>query len=287
MGESAVHRVLRNVAAGFLLLSLFALVARCSAPFGAERDDFERSLRDASRDLPSTVAELIALSNALLGQPPSDERLMRALAALEEAVALRPGYRTRWRAARAASYVAQWHSQRATRLAAVQRGVEHARAAQRAAPEKVGGIYFQAVNLALLARLEPEASLSRLEEVVRLGERARQLDPSFQKGGPLRVLGAVYASAPPWPTSVGDVEEAEELLVRLTERFPDYPLNFFFLGETLMKLGQYDRAEAAFRALLRARPGRVWRLEGPYYRAVSRQRLSDIRRFRALPAGSP
>ena len=282
--DRVVHNPRVVICAAILIVWL---VARCSAPFELLGDDLDRSLRAAAHDLPCDVGALVALSNQLLADPPDDGRLLRALAALERAVAMEPGYRTRWRAARAAAYVAQWHSARAVRLSAVQRGVEHARTAQDAAPDRVAGTYFLAVNFALLARLEPEASLSRLEEVVRLAERARELDAAFQQGGPLRVLGAVYASAPPWPTSVGDIEEAEELLGELVDRFGDYPLNHFFLGETLMKLSAYDRAEAAFRAVLRGPPSHVWRLEGPYYRRLSRQRLIDIRRFRSLRRGGP
>ncbi len=168
------------------------------------------------------------------------------------------------------------------KLAAVQRGLDHARAAKEADPGRAGGYHFLAVNLGLLARLEPEGALPRLAEMVTQAEEARELDPRFEQGGPLRVLGAVYTQAPPWPTSVGDIEEAVDVLEELVERFPAYPLNHFLYGEALMKMSDYDRAAREFEATLRAAPRNIWRLEGPTYRALARQRLADIERLRSL-----
>lgn len=276
-----------RIASSLAFASAVCLLCLLSGCFGARGGgDGEWSLDQqmvrAAEKLPDDARALITMTNELLSAPPADDRLVRALAAAELAVARQPGYRTRWRAARAASYVGQWHSSHAAKLAAVHRGIDHARAAREAAPDRVGGFHFGAVNLGLLARLDPDGALSRLAEVVRFGERAREIDDGFQQGGPLRTLGAVYTQAPPWPTSVGDVEEAEEILTELVSRFPDYPLNHFFLGEALMKMSEYDRAAKAFEAVLRYPALRIWRLEGLYYRTVARQRLVDIQRMKSL-----
>ncbi len=242
----------------------------------------ESRLASSSEGLPGEAARLVVLVNSLLSEPPDDYLLIRALASAEKAVRVAPGYRTRWRASRAASYVASWHSERSVRLEALGRGSAHARAAIEAAPDRVGGHFFLAVNLGLRIRMEPDAALSGLDEVVRLCEKAREIDPKFQQGGPARILGGLYAKAPPWPASIGDIEESEEILTELVATYPDYPLNQFFLGETLMKLSDYERAEQCFRIVLRARPTGIWCLEGPHYRTQARQRLKDIERIRTL-----
>lgn len=279
----SLHYLARAARLGALLVALS--IAGCFGHAPRKSVSLERRLASLSEGLPEATGELVSLANSLLSEPPDDHLLLRALAASEAAVALSPGYRTRWRAARTAGYVANWHSERDVRVGAAGRGADHARAAVEVSPGRVGGYYFLAQSIGLRIRMEPDAALSGLEEVVRLCEKARDIDPDFQRGGPLRLLGGLYAQAPPWPASVGDIEESEELLLELVEAHPDYPLNHYFLGETLMKLSDYDRASSAFRAVLRARPAGIWRLEGPHFRKLARQRLADIERIRALRSG--
>ncbi len=275
-------RLLTKGLPAFVIAVLSCTVVGCLPRPGLYEDELDTMLSELAFPDSYTPRQLYRMTEKLLVGPPDDERLTQALATAEHAVLIAPGYASRWRAARAASYLAHWYSDPALRLAAARRGLDHARAARDQKSEKVAGHYFMAVNMGLIAQMNPDGALARLQEIVRLAERAREIDDSFQQGGPLRILGALYATAPPWPTSIGDIEESEELLEEVVERFPDYPLNHYMYGETLMRLSLSTRAAAAFRATLSAPPVGIWRLEGPHFRIRARQRLADIERVRAL-----
>ena len=115
------------------------------------------------------------------------------------------------------------------------------------------------------------ASAGALEMVKRVathGKRALVLVPAFASGGPGRLLGLLYARVPPWPTSFGDLEEAQRLLRAAVEAFPAFPLNRLFLAETLMLDKHYDQARRELKMVLSApregewaRIGARWRRE--------------------------
>ena len=81
-------------------------------------------------------------------------------------------------------------------------------------------------------------------------EKAVELDPSVDGGGPLRLLGTLYLRAPPWPRGPGDGELALELLERAVDEYPEHPLNHFFYAEALL---DDEEVEDALDAIQEAR----------------------------------
>ncbi|MFH1532069.1 MAG: tetratricopeptide repeat protein [Pseudomonadota bacterium] len=81
-----------------------------------------------------------------------------------------------------------------------------------------------------------------ISSLLRTLERAMDLDPGVDGGGPLRLLGTVYLRAPPWPRGPGDGEKALELLERAVEEYPEHPLNHFFYAEALLDDEEYEDA---------------------------------------------
>ena len=81
-----------------------------------------------------------------------------------------------------------------------------------------------------------------ISSLIDILERAVELDPGVDQGGPLRLLGALYLRAPPWPRGPGDSEKALGLLERAVEEYPGHPLNHFFYAEALLDDEEYADA---------------------------------------------
>lgn len=111
--------------------------------------------------------------------------------------------------------------------------------AQKAA-ELVPDSPFYQYSLALNIGLELEhASIANASLIIKpfmeTLERVIRLDSTVDEGGALRILGALYLKAPPWPTGPGDLDKALELLERAVDEHPEHPLNHLFLAEALLE----------------------------------------------------
>jgi hypothetical protein len=73
-------------------------------------------------------------------------------------------------------------------------------------------------------------------------QRAVDLSPEIDDGGPLRLLGILYLKAPPWPTGFGG-EKALELLREAVEKHPAHPLNHLFYAEVLWEADESSPVE--------------------------------------------
>jgi len=104
--------------------------------------------------------------------------------------------------------------------------------------------YYLALNMALALKVAPlTAAPFNLSSVVKALKRSVDMAPDMDEGGPLRVLGALYLKAPPWPAGVGDEEKALELLELAVEDHPDHPLNHLFLAEAQIEDEDYEAAQ--------------------------------------------
>ncbi|MFP3867717.1 MAG: tetratricopeptide repeat protein [Desulfobacteraceae bacterium] len=104
-------------------------------------------------------------------------------------------------------------------------------------PESVEGHYWLALNLTGLAEVNWSQGLVLLPQIMKELERAQALDPTYDQAGPHRVLGRIYAEAPSWPLSVGDLYKSLHHLKMATEMAPENTTNHLFLAETLLRLG--------------------------------------------------
>jgi len=104
--------------------------------------------------------------------------------------------------------------------------------------------YYLSLNMAYALKIAPLTGAPfNLSSVVKALKRSVEMDPDMDDGGPLRVLGALYLKAPPWPAGVGDEEKALELLEQAVEDHPDHPLNHLFLAEAQIEDEEYDAAQ--------------------------------------------
>lgn len=97
--------------------------------------------------------------------------------------------------------------------------------------------YFLAASLGLAIREHITLALDNLNRLEAEMKQALALSPDFDDGGPLRLLGALYLKAPAWPTGIGDVDKALELLKKAVKEHPGHPLNHLFYAQALWNEG--------------------------------------------------
>lgn len=102
--------------------------------------------------------------------------------------------------------------------------------------------YYLAANLGLAVRDRLDLAIQNLPRLEREMQRAVELSPDVDDGGPLRLLGMLYLKAPPWPSGIGDGDKALELLKRAVDQHPSHPLNHLFYAQALWEVEGEGRA---------------------------------------------
>ena len=126
--------------------------------------------------------------------------------------------------------------------------------AHRLSPDSVEGSYWAAACVGAWARHAsiPEAIgrglPNRFEEAVEL---AMSLDPAFDDGGPLRMLGRYYSTL---PMPFRRYDEARGYLERALRIAPDEPANLFFMADLTQREGDRDAARVVLDRLLTLEP---------------------------------
>jgi tetratricopeptide (TPR) repeat protein len=83
-------------------------------------------------------------------------------------------------------------------------------------------------------------------------ERALEVNPGYDQGGPHRTLGRIYYEAPSWPISVGDIHQSLKHLTQAVALAPDNSTNHLYLAMTLLKLGKKGQAQRELEQTLKA-----------------------------------
>jgi tetratricopeptide (TPR) repeat protein len=198
----------------------------------------------------------------------------RALAAARRGLTLEPeNPGIAWRAARACLLLADGPGNTEARMRFAKEGVTHGERAIARDPKSAEGHYYLALNLGLIAQAQNLRALGLVPRIAAEAKRALELGPALERGGPLRLLGLLYAKAPPWPTSIGDMEEALRLLRKATADFADQPLNRLFLAEALLGAERYEEAKTALKQVLAEPPTGDWARIGKRWRKHARKLL--------------
>ena len=117
-------------------------------------------------------------------------------------------------------------------------GVDFAEAALKQGGNGDGAVhYYLAANLGLAVREQPTLAMGNLGRLESEMKQAVALSPGIDDGGPLRLLGALYLKAPPWPSGIGDPDKALELLEKAVKEHPEHPLNHLFYAQALWDEG--------------------------------------------------
>ncbi len=179
----------------------------------------------------------------------------------ERALRVSPrSYEVHWRLARAYWWLAHGDGDRTLRRDWARAGVDWARRSVDLNSAAVEGHYFEALGVAEYAILVgvPTAVLEgvagRIEDAAR---RAYAIDPTFDDGGPMIVLGRFYFMLP-WPKR--DLRESVRLLEEARERAPRSLLARVYLAETYRALGDEKAARDELNYVARVGAGPMRRL---------------------------
>ena len=123
-----------------------------------------------------------------------------------------------------------------------EKGRDYAQQLREEYPQQAAGPYWLALNLAGLADLNRWQGRKLLPQIISHLNEAAVLDPGYDQAGPWRTLGRIYYEAPGPPFSVGNLAESRRLLEQAVALAPDNATNHLYLGETLLRLGDKERA---------------------------------------------
>jgi len=127
------------------------------------------------------------------------------------------------------------------------KGKEVGRKASEVAPDKPGGYFFEAANLARENNLKGTFSnLLGISTVRKLNEKTSSIDPDYFYRGPDRFFCALYTKLP--GLLGGSTSKAIEFGKRAAEAFPNYAGNRFFLAEAYARDGRNDLARKELEA---------------------------------------
>jgi tetratricopeptide (TPR) repeat protein len=192
----------------------------------------------------------------------------KALETLRDAMKLAPhNVQALWRAARACSWLAERagdgkNKPLQARLA--DEGIGYAQRAKFVDSDRKEGYYYLALSYAMRADATPSNGLALVPLIVKALKTADEpIGGGIDYSGPDRVLGQIYLNAPPWPTSIGDVEEAVEKLENACDQNPEFPENHLALAEAYIKARKYRDARKHLERVLKAEPAPDWAPELP------------------------
>ena len=210
--------------------------------------------------------------------------LSEAIAALEKVVKLlaqRPSetqmMEVQWRLARACFYASEQEKEASIRLSWIVKGEDAGQNAVRERPDRVEGYYYLAVLKGRRAEISGLgfSAMILARKVEDLGEEAAKIDPSFEDGAPYRLLAMLYANAPPWPTSIGDMDKAIEFAQKAIDQ-SDYPMNHLIMAEVLIEADELEDARNELKKVLAAPKVGRWANDGERWRPHARRLLSKI-----------
>ena len=207
--------------------------------------------------LPEKVPDLIKYADDIRVRPDVTAADMEnALLALDKATKADPkSFEAQWKAARMATDLAdEYYDDKTKRAHFSGRGIDYAKAAIELDPKRVEGHYYSATNLGLSATTKVVGAKFMVPSVRDAAKKAMQIDACFEHGGPPRVLGSLYAEAPPWPASVGDPDKGVELLQQALKCDPSYVQNNLLYANALCKAEKYDEAKQQYQIVLDAQP---------------------------------
>jgi tetratricopeptide (TPR) repeat protein len=205
--------------------------------------------------LPEKVPDLIKYADDIRAKPDrSAPDMENALLALDKATKAEPkNFEAQWKAARMCTELAdEYYDDKTKRAHFSGRGIDYAKAAIELEPKRVEGHFFSGENLGLSATTKVVGAKFMVPSVRDAAKKAMSIDSCYDRGGPPRLLGSLYAEAPPWPASIGDPDKGVELLQQALKCAPDWPQNNYLYANALCKAEKYDEAKQQYQIVLDA-----------------------------------
>jgi hypothetical protein len=267
---------------GITFLGVVAALALCGCP---------AALPPTLRDATITPDKLPAGTPALVKFAEEEDAKQTASAEENIIVAMDHGlrsdprsYELLWRGARACAWLTEEFTDKLRRGSFAQKGVDYAKLAIAANDKRVEGHYYLGINLGQSATTKTVGAYFMVKRVLTAANDALKLDEHFDHAGPARLVGTVYAKAPPWPASVGDVEEGIKFLKRAVETDAAFPQNHLHYGDALVADGKLNEAEHEYQLVLGAQDLPEWAHRAERWKHDATEGMKKIAEKRA--AGS-
>lgn len=133
-------------------------------------------------------------------------------------------------------------------------------------PKAVVCYYYRGQARGLYYGNSPFGYAKRLRLMLADWQKAMDLDPAFDYGGPWRMLAEVYIALPKYLGPKGlrqDLNKAIQLLEKAVQ-ISDYPTNYLDLSEAHLKAGNFEAAQKAIQKAKNSLP--KWR-QNPYFQS--------------------
>ncbi len=172
-------------------------------------------------------------------------------------------------------------SERSDRLQYAERALLHADAVVRLDGDRVEGHFYRAVSLGRILELSRFPNPAQIGQLEAAGLRARELDPGFSAGGPLRLLAMLYHRAPAWPIGpedAGEDEVIEGLFLEAIRLGPRCVENRVGYAEYLRDRSREEDARAQVRAAREHFDADPLLVASPHERPALAQRLEALER---------
>ena len=203
------------------------------------------------------ISRLNARGDAIYDRQMSATATWRAIGLYRQALKLnQKSFEALWRTARAFARLADRSRVRTGKGGkAAQQGYDYAFRAIRARPRRVEGHYWAAIcigeygqDMSIWAAIRGGIR----DKFLRFLRAALRIDPSYDDGGPYRIL-AIYHHRLPWPMK--SRSKALRFLRRSLTYSPRYGITHAMLAQVLGEEGRSAAARRHVKACLRARPG--------------------------------
>ncbi len=217
-----------------LAVSLSCLLLAGIAGVSRGSDSFRKNAESlwAAREDPAKAREAVSAFEALLKEAPNDYEALLRLSRLHYWIG------QNLEATSGSEAIAHYI-----------KGREYGQRAAAAAPDRAGGYFFEAANLArennLRGKFKSLLGIGRVED---LNRKAGSIQPDYFYRGPDRFFCAYYTRLP--GLLGGSLSRAIEHGRKAVEAFPNYAGNRYLLAEAYVKDGKNDLARAELEAAL-------------------------------------
>ena len=134
-----------------------------------------------------------------------------------------------------------------------QMAIYHGKKAVQAAPERVEGHYWLAVNYGSYGEAKGVLkSLSLVKPLKAELAKVLEIDPAYDEGGADRILGRVFYELPGFIG--GDKKKSLEHLLKSRELGPRVGITRIFLADTYLALGEVEKARAELEFVIGMEP---------------------------------
>jgi len=162
-------------------------------------------------------------------------------------------YQAYWRMARAEYWIGDHTLNKTEKKRIFEQGIYHAKKAVALEPQEPDGHFWLGVNYGVYGQAKGVLkSLSLVKPIKEEMNKVIQIDPSYEYGGPDRVLGRVYYELPGF--AGGSKKKSLEHLLKSREFGPQVGLTRIYLADTYLSLDEVEKARQELEFVINMEP---------------------------------